>query len=733
MDDPRHSGSEPPGSGPGFETAVEGVFRPELQRRFLYFISITACISLCAGYLYSALHTDLDATRNITVGLGLAGFSSALLTVRLKTSITWSAGILILTGLGLTLVPAYYDGGVRSPYAVWFVVIPLVVGLTLGPRIAYLSGVAGAVAMIGLGTFAASLPQPPSELHSTPMLTMNLVLAITFCAFMGGLVSTTIRRSSRELHASRNAAISKNIELAETNQRFKGSVNVAADAIIMTNSSNIIEVFNPAAEAMYELPAGDAIGKEMPTLLIPERLRESHWRAFERYLKSGHPNIIGTPIETHSIRFDGSEFPIELTVQEVSGTKEKQFIAYIRDLTERNRLQQEVEQQGKQLDLKRRLEAIGTLSGGVAHDFNNLLMAINGHTELLLLRNDLSDEARENIHEIEHAGERASKITKQLLAFSRSDRMEPEHVNIERMISGLVVLLERILPDSIRFEISLESSTWPVRSEGARLEQAILNMILNATDAMPEGGTISLHSRNIVIDVAQAARVGQLQAGEYGLIEVSDEGIGMDEETLQRIFDPFFTTKAAGEGTGLGLSTAYGIVEQCEGAIDVESTIGVGSKFSIYLPRAGEVEEHFTEPEPPFETLKGNQETILVVEDEASVRRLVVRTLAGEGYRIIEAVDGQQGYELALQHAKEIDLIVTDLVMPNLSGVKMVRRLRLGDLDFKVIYVSGHSEDEFASGNKEDPGTTFLYKPFNLGLLKATVREMLHGETRPIG
>ena len=725
MKDPDQSGFESLIPEDQKSLLAEGIFSSKLEARFIEFISVVAAVSVCIGYSYSAFHTELDAVRNVAFVLSLIGFLAAAAAVRIGDSVGWGARILVVTGLGITLIPAYYDGGVRSPYVVWFVVIPLIVGLLLGPRIAYVSGVVGAVAMLGLGMFNSMLPEPEGQVHSMTLLTMNLTLAIVFCSFMGWLVSITMRRSSAELRTARNAEITKNIALVETNQRFQGSVNVSADAIIMTDSANIIEVFNPAAEAMYGYSASDALGQPMPALLIPERLREAHWSAFQRYLETGDANILGIPVETHSMRADGSEFPIELTVQKIEGTEELQFIAYVRDLTERNRLQREVEVQGRQLDLKRRLEAIGTLSGGVAHDFNILLMAINGHTELLLLRDDLSDEARENLKEIEHAGDRASAITKQLLAFSRSDRMETEQVNVAEMISGLVVMLERILPDSIQLETRLEESSWLVQSEGARLEQAILNMILNSTDAMPEGGTISLRNENVVIDEAQAERVKHLRPGEYGLIEVVDEGVGMEAEILERIFDPFFTTKATGEGTGLGLSTAYGIVEQSGGAIHVDSQVGAGSTFSVYLPRAAEVEQYDPEPDQSGTTAKGNQETILVVEDEASVRKLVVRSLVSEGYRIIEAEDGEQGYELARDHADKIDLIITDLVMPKLGGANMVRRLRLGDFDFKVIFVSGHAKDEFDSEVTGDPGTAFLYKPFNLSSLKSTVRDLL--------
>ena len=247
-------------------------------------------------------------------------------------------------------------------------------------------------------------------------------------------------------------------------------------------------------------------------------------------------------------------------------------------------LQEELEKQGKQLDIKRRLEAIGRLSGGVAHDFNNLLMAINGHTELLILRDDVSDEARESLREIEHAGDRAKSITRQLLAFSRTDRLETEHVDPARMITGLVDMMKRVLPDSIRLETSLEESPWLVQSEGARLEQAILNMILNATDAMPDGGSVKLRSRNVVVSDETATRIDRLRVGEYGCIEIEDAGKGMDADTLDHVFDPFFTTKP--EGTGLGTSIAMESIQSIGGSISLQADEHLKSIFIIELPLA---------------------------------------------------------------------------------------------------------------------------------------------------
>ncbi|HIL81307.1 MAG TPA: PAS domain S-box protein [Myxococcales bacterium] len=713
------------------EEGLAGIFNPIAQRRFIQIIAYSATVSLCVGYFYSATQVDLDLTRRVAFGFGLAGFLAAAILTRLTGSAQWGAAILVVVGIGITLLPAYYEGGLRSPYAVWFLVVPVLGGLLLGPRIAYLAGSAGIAAMLLLALVSEDLPQPESGQDNTAMLALNMVLAIALCTAIGSIVSRMMTRSAFELTESRNAEIEKNQALLLVNDKFKGSVNLSAEAIVMVDQGNIITVFNPAAEAMYGHSAETAIGHTMPELLIPPRLQPDHLSGFNRYAETGMANVLGIKLETFSIHADGTEFPIRLMVQEISGGEEPQFIAYIRDLTERNKLREEIAQKEKQIGLKRRLEAIGRLSGGVAHDFNNLLMAINGYAELLLLREDLPEEARAGLTEISRAGDKANSITKQLLAFSRRDSLSTENINPAAMVASLVDMVSKVLPDSIRLDLKKEGSSWFVRSEPARLEQAVLNLILNAADAMPDGGKVYLRIRDLVVDKDTAATIKDLNPGEYSCIEVNDDGVGMDAETLEHIFDPFFTTKATGEGTGLGLSTTYGIVHQSGGAIGVESLPGVGSTFTIHLPRAAEVEGYYTEPGIAKTSGWEVNETVLVVEDEQSVRNLVVRTLSNQGYSVIEANDGVRGYELALRHAAEIDLIITDVVMPKLGGAEMVRRLRISIPDLKVVFVSGHSEDELDASDISAPGTAFLYKPFNLEALSSTVRGLLEADSDP--
>ncbi|MDG2049816.1 MAG: ATP-binding protein, partial [Myxococcota bacterium] len=488
---------------------------------------------------------------------------------------------------------------------------------------------------------------------------------------------------------------------------------------------SVIEMFNPAAEEMYKIPSADAVGRKLQDVIIPERFARDHVAGLENFIETGEGMIMGVKIETYSMRNDGSEFPVELTVQRLPDEESLRFIGYIRDLTERNRLREELGRQEKQVNLNRRLEAVGRLSGGVAHDFNNLLMAINGHADLLLFRDDVSDEIRSGLKEIAHAGDRAASITKQLLSFSRRDRLDSRNIQLNKVISLLNEMIRNILPTSIEIALELSDELWMVYTDEARLEQAILNLILNAADAQANGGEISIRTYNVEIDAAGAAGNKELTTGSYACVEVSDMGTGMDSHTMERIFDPFFTTKTLGEGTGLGLSTAHAIVRRSSGTILVESEEGAGSTFKILLPRAEETEVYYTEPKVPVRQKGGASGTILVVEDMDSVRRLVVRTLSQQGYRVLEAYDGERGYDLAIRHADEIDLIVTDVIMPRLGGVGMVARLRVSVPQLKVVYVSGHSQDQLDVTDVSDPRTEFLYKPFSLETLITVVERLL--------
>ncbi len=706
-----------------FAGAKDGFFERRLQKRFVEYASVVAAAAVCVGYGFLVIASELDVVRNIAFILSFAGFVGAFLVSRLSGNVRLGALLLTVTGLAITLLPSFLDGGLHSPYVIWFVFVPLIAGLLIGPRLASITGLSGLLAVILMTVFVELLPTDSGVTHSTGLMALNLMLAILFCIFMGWFLAVTLERYRQQVGDALAAMQEKNAALIESNDRFASSLRLSKDAIVIIDREAKILIFNPAAENMFGLSADEAIGQSMPDKLIPPRLRNAHKKGFENYLQTGEASILGTTIETQSLRADGSEFPVELTVQEIINDQEPHFIAYISDLTEQKNLQHELESQARKIDHKVRLESIGTLAGGIAHDFNNLLMIIKGYTEMLVVRPDLADAARQQVREIDRASDKARDITRQLLTFSRTDNGTKGHVDLVEVIDKLVGMLNRILPDTIALETELETGLWLVRSERVRLDQALMNLILNAVYAMPDGGVISLTAGNVVLEAAEALKIGDLDPGDYCRIRVRDEGTGMDSETMRHVFEPYYTSKPAGEGSGLGLFVTYGIVEASGGAITVMSQPGVGSTFTIYLPRSDVRRTVAQASSSSGSNKQGDNETILVVEDEAAIRKLQVEALLRAGYQVVEAADGERGYELALAHAGEIQLIISDLNMPKLTGEAMMRRLRLAGQNVKVIFVSGNAQDMIEIENEDTE--RLIHKPFSLKVLTDTVRDLL--------
>jgi two-component system cell cycle sensor histidine kinase/response regulator CckA len=387
------------------------------------------------------------------------------------------------------------------------------------------------------------------------------------------------------------------------------------------------------------------------------------------------------------------------------------------DITERKKLEEQLRQSHK-------MEAIGRLAGGVAHDFNNLLTAIIGHSELILAQVDEANPLRAEVEEIKRAGERAALLTRQLLAFSRKQVLMPVILNLNDMLDNMSRMLRRLIREDIRLVTQGRSALWLVRADPGQMQQIILNLALNARDAMPEGGSLTLKVANVTLDEAQAQARSPMKAGQYVKLSVSDTGEGMDESTRSRIFEPFFTTKELGKGTGLGLSTVYGIVKQSEGFIWVESQVSKGTTFEIYLPKTDEsadLPRAQMLPPSPVSDLR----TILVVEDDDSVRRPVRRMLEMSGYVVLEARNPDEALKMARQERGKIDLVLTDMVMPRMSGRELASRMAEFNRDVRVLYMSGHIEDADVIETAAGEGADFIPKPFSGAALKQKVHEML--------
>ena len=390
------------------------------------------------------------------------------------------------------------------------------------------------------------------------------------------------------------------------------------------------------------------------------------------------------------------------------------------DVTERKQLEDKLRQSQK-------LEAIGLLAGGVAHDFNNLLTAISGYTEFVLNTFDANDRRREDLQEVVKAGRRAAALTRQLLAVSRRQLLQPTVLDVNAMVADLQKLLHRTIPENIEIQLELSPALDPVRADRGQLEQVVLNLAINAGDAMPQGGRLRLTTATVDVGVADARRRQPMQPGRYVRLTVSDTGTGMAPETQAHIFEPFFTTKPRGKGTGLGLATVYGIVKQSDGYIWVDSQIGQGTSFEIYLAIANASVETPVERTPPREFV-GSSQTILLAEDDGAVRRLARDVLARQGYTVLEARDGDEALVVARRERGVIHLLVTDVVMPGLSGRELATRLHQERPDVRVLYTSGYTERIIMRSGVEQ-GLTLLPKPFLPADLLQKVEEILGAQT----
>jgi two-component system cell cycle sensor histidine kinase/response regulator CckA len=406
---------------------------------------------------------------------------------------------------------------------------------------------------------------------------------------------------------------------------------------------------------------------------------------------------------------------------------EPRAILYLIDTSEQRALETQFAQAQK-------MQAIGQLAGGVAHDFNNLLQAIMGNCDLLLMRHPAGDPSFAEINEVRQNSVRAAGLVRQLLAFSRQQTLQPKVLALNDTLSELSMLLRRLLGERIDLKFEHAQDLWPVRADESQMSNAIMNLVVNARDAMPkEGGRVVIRTSNVTLAQPRPIGTGHMPAGDYVMIDVADTGSGIPRELMVKIFEPFFTTKPVGQGTGLGLSTTYGVVKQTGGFIDLDSEMGKGSTFHIYLPRyiaaadAAPVEV----PEEPERASASRditgQDTILLVEDEDAVRSFAARALRMRGYTVMEASGGETALDIVRKHAGTIDLLITDVVMPNMDGPTLVRAARKLRPEMRIIFMSGYAEDAFRRGGEKAEELHFLPKPFGLKQLVAKVKDVLSG------
>ncbi len=549
------------------------------------------------------------------------------------------------------------------------------------------------------------------------------IVVISTIAVLAALIWQNARSLTR-LEAVRLGAARS---LALRASHLRGVLDSALDAVISIDAGGVISFWNRSAETMFGWSAGEAVGRDLADLILPAHHREAHRRGLAHLAATGEGPILGRRLELSGVRRDGSEFPLALRVTALATGETWSFNAFIADLTARQEAAAALAQSEEQLRQAQRLDAIGLLAGGVAHDFNNLLGVITGYAELAAtqLPPDLG-RVRQYVEEIRRAGERAAALTSQLLAFSRKQLLQPRVTDLNAIVLDVEKLLRRLIGEDIDLVTIAQPGLDRVRVDPPQIEQVILNLAINARDAMPRGGKLTLETANVLLDEEYVRLHREAKPGPHVMLAVSDTGYGMDMHTQARIFEPFFSTKGPGKGTGLGLATVYGIVKQSDGSIWVYSEPGQGTTFKVYLPRAeaaaGDLDARIEAPAPPPPR---GWETVLVVEDEETLRDIVREGLTAAGYAVLEARHAGEALRVCDQHRDPIHLLITDTVMPGLGGRELAQRVKTHRPEIKVLYMSGYTDDTVVRHGVLTEQVAFLQKPFSLDSLARKVRAEL--------
>jgi PAS domain S-box-containing protein len=508
--------------------------------------------------------------------------------------------------------------------------------------------------------------------------------------------------------------------LRASEARTRAILESALDCVVSIDHEGRIVEFNPAAVRTFGYERAEALGRPMVDLIVPPELRESHRKGLSRYLETGEAKVLGRRIEITGLRRDGEIFPVELTITRVDLPGPPFFTGYLRDLSETRLLE-------RQFAEAQKLEAVGRLAGGIAHDFNNVMTIIAGYAALLRGRLDAEGAGHEELDEIDVATERASSLTRQLLAFSRRDLLQPRVFAVNDVVVQAERMLDRLISEDVAITTRLEAQAGWVHADPGQLEQVILNLAINARDAMPAGGTIRIETADVDLDELYTSQHLGAEPGPYVMLAVSDTGAGMDEETRSHLFEPFFTTKEPGKGTGLGLATVYAIVTQAGGSVWVYSELGRGTSVKVYLPRvaAPDGDPHTATVEQP-QLLRGS-ETILVAEDEDAVRALLSHLLEAHGYRVLAANGGEEAIALVREHADEFDLMITDLVMRDVTGQKLAEDARAIVPGLPILFMSGYADAMPELDTSGGHRSAFVPKPFTAEALARAVRRILDG------
>jgi two-component system cell cycle sensor histidine kinase/response regulator CckA len=530
----------------------------------------------------------------------------------------------------------------------------------------------------------------------------------------------TVEGSGVLLPDGRIVGLMRDAERLRLIELFQALIERASDMVSILSADGTIRYLSPSVSHVLGYESQEMVGRNILKFVHPDD-RPAAEAGFDEALASSE----GRPFEVRYRARDGSWRLLEgAGTNRLDDPAIQGVVVNLRDVTERRRAEEALRHSEERFLHAQRLESVGRLAGGVAHDFNNLLTVILAFSDQQVSKLEAAHPLYRSASEIRKAAVRAADLTRQLLAFSRRQVLEPRALDLNAVLADLEPLLRRLVGGHTDLVFRPAADPALVRADPGQIQQVIMNLVVNASDAMPHGGRIALSTREVDVQGAQAARLEGLAPGRYVTLAVSDGGIGMDAETRSRLFEPFFTTKERGKGTGLGLSTVYGIIQQSGGAIEVESEPGEGSTFSVYLPRIAEAPEEREAAVAP-ELPRHGTETVLLVEDEVMVRELMSEMLLDAGYRVIETSGGREAFERAAAEPSEIHLLLSDVMMPGITGPELAQGLAKLRPAIRVLFVSGYTQELVAQRGGLEPGVHLLQKPFDPETFTRKVREVL--------
>jgi len=601
----------------------------------------------------------------------------------------------LVFGVSLLLSAVFFLFDLYKPtdIAVWlFYLIPLLFTAYVAPRRTSYLLLLICTLLIGLG-----------HLASTPQGMPNV-------AFLNRLIGVIVLWLAIVILLERKRAEDS---LRESKEQYQDLVELSPETIYIQQEGKFVFINGAGVELFGAASQKDLLGKPVLDFLHPD----SRKSAADRVRMEQEKGQKIPSIEETYLRLDGTPVEMEISAVPIEHLGNAALQVFARDVTGRKQLEEQLRQSQK-------IEAVGRLAGGIAHDFNNLMTVITGYAGLTKKRSGNPEHVSKGLEEIGKAGQRATRLTKQLIAFSRKQILQPQILDLNRIVSNMDKMLRRLIGEDIELVTILGSNVGKVKADPGQIEQVVVNLALNARDAMAKGGRLHIETAEEILDESAIARHGNLPAGPYLKLMFRDDGIGMDEETISHIFEPYFTTKEVGKGTGLGLATVYGIIRQTGGDIQVESEPGGGSTFTIWLPRVSDAEA-VSEGVESYQEIPRGVETILLVEDEEPVRTIVRETLEDAGYTVLDAPNGEEALALLSRFSKPVHLILSDVVMPRMGGKSLAEQAASLYSGIKVLLISGYPEAVLGQRDDLIEDIPFLYKPFTPYDLTKKVREVL--------